>query len=98
MAFGNSLFPVVFIVIALVVVAVFMVAIVSVVRNSRKARQHGLDPMTLQADLAAKVMRSDLLSGGQSKAQRLAELDAMLTEGVITPAEHADARAAILRS
>ena len=98
MAFGNSLFPVVFIAIALVAVAVFVVAIVSVVRNSRKVRQHGLDPMTLQADLAAKVMRSDLLSGGQSKAQRLAELDAMLTEGVITPAEHAAARAAILRS
>jgi hypothetical protein len=98
MAFGNSLFPVVFIAIALVAVAVFVVAIVSVVRNFRKVRQHGLDPMTLQADLAAKVMRSDLLSGGQSKAQRLAELDAMLTEGVITPAEHAAARAAILRS
>ncbi|MET4581390.1 uncharacterized protein HemY [Conyzicola nivalis] len=98
MAFGNSLFPVVFIAIALVAVAVFVVAIVSVVRNSRRVRQHGLDPMTLQADLAAKVMRSDLLSGGQSKAQRLAELDAMLTEGVITPAEHAAARAAILRS
>ena len=64
----------------------------------RKVRQHGLDPMTLQADLAAKVMRSDLLSGGQSKAQRLAEIDAMLAEGVVTPAEHADARAAILRS
>jgi len=54
--------------------------------------------MTLQADLAAKVMRSDLLCGGQSKAQRLAEIDAMLAEGVVTPAEHADARAAILRS
>ena len=36
----------------------------SVVRNTRKVRQHGLDPMTLRADLAAKVMQSDLLSGG----------------------------------
>ena len=97
MAFGNSLFPVVFIVIALVVVAVFMVAIVSVVRNSRKARQHGLDPMTLQADLAAKVMQSDLLAGGQSKSQRLGEVDAMLAAGEISQAEHAAARAAILR-
>ena len=98
MAFGNSLFPVVFIVMALVAVAVFVVAIVSIVRNTRKVRQHGLDPMTLQADLAAKVMQSDLLSGGQTKAQRLGEVDAMLTEGVITPDEHAAARAAILRS
>ena len=98
MAFGNTHFNVVFIVIALVVVAVFVVVIVSVVRNAGKVREHGLDPMTLQADLAARVMQSDLLSGGHSKAQRLGEVDAMLADGVITPAEHAAARAAILRS
>jgi cell division protein FtsX len=89
----STLFSVVVVVIA--VVAVFV--IVSVVRNARKAKQHGLDPLTLQTDLAAKVMQSDLLGAERSKPERLAELDSLLATGSITAAEHGEARAAILR-
>lgn len=97
MPIGNTWFNAVFIVIAILIAIAFVVVIVSVVRNAGKARRHGLDPMTLQADMAAKVMQSDLLAGEQSKVQRLAEVDALLAQDTITPAEHADARAAILR-
>jgi len=97
MAFPNSTFHIFFILVAALVAIGFVVVIVSVVRNAGRARHHGLDPMTLQADLAAKVMQSDLLAGGQSKSQRLGEVDAMLAAGEISQAEHAAARAAILR-
>jgi hypothetical protein len=93
----NSIFGPIFAVVVVIVAVVFVLAIVGVVLNVRNARRKGLDPLTLQTDLAAKVMGSGLLDARQSKAERLAELDAMLADGTITAAEHAEARAAILR-
>ena len=90
-------FSVVFVIVAVVIALVFVFVIVTIVRNVSRARQQGIDPFTVQTDLAAKAMKSDLLRGERSKADRLAEVDAMRASGAISAEEHAAARAAILR-
>ena len=97
MSQDNSIFGVLFAIVGVIVAVVFVIVIVGVVLNTRRARQHGLDPLTLQTDLAAKAMNSDLLRGTRGKAERLAEVDALLAAGTITENEHAEARAAIVR-
>jgi len=89
-------FSVVFVIVAVVIAVVFVFIVVSIVRNLARAKQRGIDPLTVQTDLAAKAMNSDLLKSERSKADRLAEVDAMLAAGSITADEHAAARAAIL--
>ena len=93
----TSGFDAVFIGICIFAAAVVVLAIVLVVRNVLKARKSGIDPFTVQTDLAAKVLNSEALKGAQSKPERLADVDAMLAQGVITATEHSEARASILR-
>lgn len=92
-AFGT-LFTIVTILIGLTAVAVVVIA----VKNFRRARQHGLDPLTLETDLAARVMDSALLAprAPTSIRARLDELAALHRDGVISDAEYARARAAAL--
>jgi uncharacterized membrane protein len=84
----------------LVFIVLFAVAVVvivtTVIRNIGKARRAGLDPLTMQTDLAARVMNSDLLAAQKPLAQKLADVDALLARGEITAEEHSTARAAIL--
>jgi uncharacterized membrane protein len=91
-------FSVVFVVIAVFIAIVFVFVIVNVVRNVGKARQQGIDPFTVQTDLAAKVLNSDVLAAKSTKAERLAEVDSLLAAGTIDGDEHRAARAAILAS
>lgn len=91
-------FHFIFIIAGAVIAVGFVVVIVLAVRNSNRIRQAGHDPLTLQSDLALKVMNSDLLSPEKPVADRLAELDALLASGAITEPEHAAARAKILGS
>ena len=95
---SPSLFGVVFVVIVIAIVAAFVFVIYSVIRNGARARQSGLDPLTLQTDLAAKVMNSEMLAPARPMAERLAEIDTLLAAGAISEAEHAAARARILGS
>lgn len=81
---------------AAIVALGFLSVVFLIVRNSRAASRAGMNPLTLQTDLAAKVMNSELLAPAPSKEARLAELDGLLARGVISAAEHATARAAIL--
>ena len=97
MSQDNSLFGPLFAIVWVILVLVVGLVLVGAVLNARKARQHGFNPLTMQTDLAAKVMKSNLLGANRSKAERLAELDSLLAAGTITPAEHSEARAAILR-
>lgn len=84
-------------------VVVFVgVAIFSIVVGIRKYRilhDAGADPFTVDAAVAAKVLKSDMLnpSAGRSVEERLAELDGLLARGVISDEEHREARAAVLR-
>jgi hypothetical protein len=93
---GPSWFHIGFIVVAVAIAAVFVFVIVSIVRNASRARQSGLNPLTLQTDLVAKVMNSEMLAPERPIAERLAELDTLFAAGTISEAEHAAARARIL--
>ena len=97
MSQANPIVGPLFVVVGIIVTVVFVLVVVGVVLNVRKAKSLGLDPLTANVDLAAKAMDSDLLRGSRSKAERLAEVDALLAAGTITATEHAEARAAILR-
>jgi hypothetical protein len=93
---SDALFGVGFAVIATAVVIVFVGIIgLSIYRAARLAKQ-GVNPLTLETDLAAKVLHSDVLKQTPSKPERLAELDVLEANGTISPAERQAARARIL--
>jgi len=90
-----------FMTIAFAVFAVFFVFVLAsiataFVRNRRVLRDSGLDPMTAQAQLAARLAQGPLGAPAQSLEQRLAELDDLHRRGLITAEEHAEGRRAAL--
>ncbi|WP_049829425.1 hypothetical protein [Arthrobacter sp. RIT-PI-e] len=89
-------FGVFFVVVLVLVLTGFVVVIVGIIRNSRRIRQSGHDPLTLQSDLAVRALNSDLLSPRRSTEERLAELQRLHRDGTITAEELAAARARIL--
>ena len=97
---GGPAFPawfaIVFAVIGVVIVGVFVLIIVVIVRNARRAKTLGVDPTTLRTDMAARYLRHGLGAGGTSLTERLAELDRLRAAGSITAEEHARAREAAL--
>ncbi|MEU1970153.1 SHOCT domain-containing protein [Microbacterium sp. NPDC019599] len=91
-----------FMVLAFVMFGAFFIAVltfivVAIVRNARKAREAGYDPMTMQTELTARAMSSELLQPAKSTEQRLRELDDLRARGVISAEERDRARADILR-
>ena len=78
----------------------------------RKAKSQGIDLLTVDQDLAARLMQSEMLrpadgtagaaaggaAGGAAKSveERLRELDDLHERGVISAEERAEARAKIL--
>jgi hypothetical protein len=91
-----ALFPVLFGAVALLVVAGFALVITLAVVNARRLRRQGLNPLTLQSDLAARAMGSRLLAPERTKADRLTELDDLLGAGRISREEFTSARERIL--
>jgi len=91
-----AIFPVIFTIAALVVIAGIVAVIALLVRNARKVSESGHDPFTLQADLAVKAIDSSLLAPAASVEERLAELDRLFAQGTITADEKAAARAELL--
>ena len=91
-----DLFGVFFAVVLVLVLTGFVVVIVGVIRNSRRIRRSGHDPMTLQSDLAVRAMNSELMSPSRSTEERLAELQRLHRDGTISTEELAAARARIL--
>src|SRR5215469_467553 len=80
------------------VVAVLTVGF-RVVRAARRFdvyRRAGLDPMTHDAQVEAKIARARFMTESKSVEQRLADLDDLLQRGIITESERAEARARIL--
>ena len=86
-------------------VAIFAVIVVGAIslfiwlRNVNKVVQSGNDPTTFETDIAIRAMQSQALApekAQKSTVERLAELEALLAAGTITPDEHAAARAKVL--
>lgn len=91
-----GLFPIIFVIIAAFIAIVFVVVIVQVVANIRRVRQSGHDPLTLQADLATRLLDSEALSPERSTEERLAELERLRTAEAISGDEYREARARVL--
>ncbi|MET4064974.1 competence protein ComGC [Frigoribacterium sp. PvP120] len=80
-------------VIGVIVVAMVVLIVVKVV----SARRRGINPLTFDAELAAKLRDSSVLQPEKSVEARLAEIDDLHARGVITDAERESARASVLR-
>lgn len=101
---GDALFGafgVVFAIVLTFVLLIFALIIGTTIYRAVRLRRQGLNPLTLETDLAAKVLKSDLLRStppraAPSKAERLAELDVLAANGTISPAERESARERIL--
>lgn len=93
-------FSTIFVIVATIVVLGFVFAIVVGVRKYQLLRREGVDPLTVDAALAAKVLKSDALrpadGGAPTIETRLREVDDLRARGVISEDEHRAARAAIL--
>jgi uncharacterized membrane protein len=83
-------------IVVLFIIAVAVVMVVMISRNAAKARELGHDPLTMQTELAARAMDSELLAPRPRLEARLAELDDLHARGVIPADEHAKARAEVL--
>ena len=96
----------------LVLVLGIVGAVFGLVIRARKYRilsDAGIDPLTVDAQIAAKVLRSDALAPAASEPavatpppaptieQRLIELDGLRARGIISDEEHREARAAVLK-
>ncbi|WP_291051665.1 hypothetical protein [Herbiconiux sp.] len=92
----SALFPILFVIVAAVIVVVFVVVIVQVVANIRRVRASGHNPLTLQSDLATKLLDSEMLSAGRSTEERLGELDRLHGSRAISDEEYRTARARVL--
>lgn len=92
------------------IVATVIFGIYSVVKNYRLARSRGYDPVTMETDMATRLMQSALLqpadpgpTGGAAAAaaaasleDRLTDIDTLHDRGIISAEERAAARAKIL--
>ncbi len=87
-------FLVVFVLVAVLVVAGFAFVGYAMVRSSRAARRAGIDPFTSEAQLLAQAVSGQ----AQPLEQRLAELDDLHRRGVISAEEHRAARARALEA
>lgn len=86
---------------AFLVVGGIVVSIIVGMRKWRVLRDAGIDPLTVDARLAATVINSNALRPGEVASanvieSRLAELDDLHARGVISAEERAAARASIL--
>ena len=93
MVVGFGVFGVLF---AIAFVAMIGFIVFVAVRNYRASKNAGLDPFTLQTELAVRAAKSQMLAPRQSREQRLAELEDLLARRVITPEEYQQARMKIL--
>jgi competence protein ComGC len=92
----TSGFDAVFGIVTVVVVIGIVAVIVLIAVNAIKVRRAGHNPATLDADLAVRVLESELLAPVKSKEERLRELDELRARGVISAEEHSAARAGVL--
>ncbi|WP_368498439.1 hypothetical protein [Herbiconiux sp. A18JL235] len=92
----TELFPILFVVAAAIIAVVIAVIVVQAVANARAVRRAGHNPLTLQADLATRLLDSQALSAARSTEERLDALDRMRDERSISDDEYREARARVL--
>ncbi|GEM_PF-1226841 len=93
-----SAMPIIMGVVVVLFIAVVAFIIYAQVRNYRKIKSAGMDPMTLESELKAKLVQSNLLAPKESLEAKLAELSGLLTRGVITNEEYTQARQDLLKA
>lgn len=99
-----SAFSGIFVLFVVLVLAVIGFSLYVGVRKYAVLKRAGHDPLTVDAELAARVLGSDALRPGAADAatptksleERLAEIESLHERGVISADERAAARAAIL--
>src|SRR5438067_1301862 len=79
-------FGVVFAIVLTFVLLMFALIIGMTIYRAVRLRRQGVNPLTLETDLAVKVLKSDMLRStppraARSKAERLAELDVLAANG-----------------
>ncbi|WP_426735163.1 SHOCT domain-containing protein [Glutamicibacter sp. 2E12] len=77
---------------AMLFIAVIGLIIFVAVRNYRKAKSAGFDPLTLETELMARAANSAMLTPEKSLEDKLAELDSLHSRGIITRDEYLQAR------
>ncbi|PFG44913.1 hypothetical protein ATJ97_0187 [Georgenia soli] len=94
----DPAFATLFMVVTVLIAIGGLTVVIIAVKNFRRARQHGLDPFTVETDLAARVMESQLLAPRDASPirARLDELAMLHRDGVISDEEYGRARAAAL--
>jgi HAMP domain-containing protein len=85
-----------FLVFGLVFLLIVAFGVTSAVRSRKVLRDAGLDPMAVEAEIAARLARGPLAGPAKSLEQRLTELDDLHRRGLISDAEHAAARSTAL--
>jgi hypothetical protein len=93
---GSGATDALFIAAPIFIGVVFVLIVVMVIVRVVRVRKAGHNPLTLDADIAMKLMDSDLLSKTGSKQEQLAEVEALHASGQVTEEERSAARAAIL--
>jgi Short C-terminal domain len=100
-----SVFPIIFGVFLVIIVVIAGVTLVAGAMKTKRVVESGHNPLTLDTDLALKVLDSQALAPTDRRSveqrpveQRLAELDALHAKGAISEDEHAKARERILGS
>lgn len=79
-------------IVLVIFVATVIFIIYAQVRNYRKVKDAGMDSLTLQADLATRMARSQVLAPSRSIEEKLRELDQLRSRGVISGDEYDRAR------
>lgn len=73
--------------------AVITFMVIAITRNAKRAKELGHDPFTMDTELTARAIDSQLLAAKPTIEARIAELDDLHARGIITPDEYAKARA-----
>jgi uncharacterized membrane protein len=84
-----------FFVILAFIVSVFVFVVYAGARNWKAMKDRGVNPITAQAEIAARLAKGRLIEG-PSMEERLNELDDLRARGLITDDEHSQGRARIL--
>jgi hypothetical protein len=92
----SGFMPVIFWVIGGIVVVVAIFVIVSAVTNAARVRRAGHNPLTLQTDIATKLLDSDALSSQPTVEARLQKIEQLRAAGTITGEEYDTARSRLL--
>lgn len=89
------MFKIMFTVVPIFIGLVFLFAIYSAIRNWRVMKSRGVNPLTAQAEIAARMATGKLVEG-PSMEDKLKELDDLHARGLITDTELADGRKRVL--